>query len=52
MSLSLWSLINLVFLDVFLDITLYVFLVEMPIYKVYGFINIKVSYKRVIIIEL
>jgi hypothetical protein len=52
MSLSLWSLTNLILLDVFLDITLYVFLVEMSIYKVYGFISIKVSYKRVVVIEL
>jgi hypothetical protein len=51
MSLRLWSLINLVFLDVFLDIILYVFLVEMPMYKVYGFINTEVFYKRVVVIE-
>jgi hypothetical protein len=34
-----------------LDIILYVFLVEMPIYKVHGFVNIEVSYKRVVVIE-
>jgi hypothetical protein len=44
-------LTNLVFLDVFLDITLYVFLVEMPMYKVYGFISIEVFYKKVVVIE-
>jgi hypothetical protein len=45
-------LTNLVFLDVFLDIIFYVFLVEMSMYKVYGFVNIEVFYKRVIIIKL